>query len=71
MWRMTLKQRRRHRELVTEFDRLKQNPYLQVPEDYEVGQDPEEDERYREVIEAFNRVVEEMHQIEEAARQGD
>ena len=69
MWQMTLKQRRRHRELVAEFDRLKTSPYLQLPEDYEVGKDPEEDEKYREVIEAFNAVVEEMHEIEEAARQ--
>ena len=69
MWQMTLKQRRRHRELVAEFDRLKQSPYLQVAEDYEVGKDPEEDEKYRAVIEAFNAVVTEMHEIEEAARQ--
>ena len=71
MWQMTLKQRRRHRELVAEFDRLKQNPYLQVPEDYEVGKDPEEDEKYREVIESFQKVVEEMHEIEESSRRGN
>ena len=68
MWKMPLKQRRRHGELVTEFDRLKKNPYLQVEEDYQFGQNAEEDEKYREVIEAFNKVVTEMHEIEEAAR---
>ena len=69
MWQMTLKQRRRHGELVAEFDRLKRNPYLQMPEDYEFGKDAEEDEKYREVIEAFNKIVTEMHEIEEAAKQ--
>lgn len=64
---MTLKQRKRHRELVGEFDRLK--PQL-PPVDYEPGKDPEEDEKYREVIEAFQKVVEEMHEIEEASRRG-
>ncbi len=64
---MTLKQRRRHRELVAEFDRLK--PKLPSI-DFEPGKDPEQDELYRDVIEAFNRVVEEMHAIEEAASQG-
>ena len=63
---MTLKQRRRHRELVAEFDRLK--PRL-PPIDFEPGKDPENDEQHREAIEAFNKVVEEMHAIEEAARQ--
>ena len=64
---MTLKQRRRHRELVAEFDRLK--PKL-PPIDFELGKDSEQDEQYREVIEAFNIVVEEMHAIEEAASRG-
>ena len=64
---MTLKQRRRHRELVAEFDRLK--PEL-PPIDFEPGKDQEQDEQYKEVIEAFNQVVEEMHAIEEAASQG-
>ena len=64
---MTLKQRRRHRELVAEFDRLK--PKL-PPMDFELGKDSEQDEQYRQVIEAFNIVVEEMHAIEEAASRG-
>ena len=65
---MTLKQRKRHRELVNEFDRLK--PRL-PPIDYEQGQDPEQDEQYQEVIEAFQKVVEEMHEIEESSRRGN
>ena len=64
---MTLKQRRRHRELVAEFDRLK--PKL-PPIDFEPGKDADQDEQYREVIEAFNRIVEEMHLIEEMASRG-
>ena len=66
---MTLKQRRRHRELVAEFDRLKVSPYLRPPEDYEPGKDPEEDEKYRSTMEAMEKVVTEMHALEEAARQ--
>ena len=63
---MTLKQRRRHRELGDEITRLK--PEL-PPFDYEPGQDPEQDEAYQEVIDLFNALVEEMHEIEEAAKQ--
>ncbi|MBL6692237.1 MAG: hypothetical protein ISP91_17795 [Pseudomonadales bacterium] len=62
---MTLKQRRRHRELGDELNRLK--PRL-PPFDYETGKDPEKDETYQEIIERFNRIVEEMYEIEEAAR---
>ena len=61
---MTLKQRRRHRELADELNRLK--PRL-PPFDYEPGKDTEQDEAYREVIETFNKLVEEMHAIEQAA----
>ncbi len=68
---MTLKQRRRHGELVAEFDRLKKNPYINVPADYEPGKDPEEDEKYKSAIEALNKVLKEMHDLEEAASQGD
>ena len=65
---MTLKQRKRHRELVGEFDRLK--PKL-PPMDYEQGKDPEQDEKYREIIEQFQKIVEEMHEIEEKSRRGN
>ena len=63
---MTLKQRRRHRELADELNRLK--PKL-PPFDFESGKDPEEDEKYSEIIEQFQKIVEEMHEIEEAAKQ--
>ena len=39
------------------------------PFDYETGKDPEKDETYQEIIERFNRIVEEMYEIEEAAKQ--
>ena len=64
---MTLKQRKRHRELGDELVRLK--PSL-PPFDYEPGKEPEKDDQYMEVIERFNKIVEEMHEIEEAAKQG-
>ncbi len=64
---MSLKQRRRHRELTDEFARLKNKL---PPFDYEPGEDPEQDEKFREVIESFNKVVEEMHRLEESTRQG-
>lgn len=69
MWQMTLKQRRRHSELMQEFDKLKQDPYLQVPADYQVGENTEEDEKYRVTQEKFRQVVEEIHSIEQAARE--
>ena len=69
MWKMTLKQRRRHGELVAEFDKLKKSPYINVPEDYEFGRDEEEDKKYEGTIKEINRVLMEMHQIEEAARE--
>ena len=63
MWKMTLKQRRRHSELVARFDQLKKSPYLVLPEGYEMGKDPEEDEKYKSAIEAMNAVVQEMHEL--------
>ncbi len=65
---MTLKQRRRHGELVARFDQLKKNPYINVPEGYVEGENPEEDEKYVEAITALNKVIQEMHELEETAR---
>ena len=70
MWRMTLKQRRRHSELMDQFEKLKKDPYLQPPGDYEVGTDPEEDKKYEKAISAMNALLEEIHQLEETAREG-
>lgn len=68
MWQMTLKQRRRHRELMDLLSELKSHPHLQVTEDYEPGLDPEEDAKREATIEKFKRAMEEVHEIEEAAR---
>lgn len=70
MKNMTLRQRRRHRELGDELAKMRNDPYLLVPEDYEVGKDPAEDEKYRETIEKFNRITMEMHELEEIGRRG-
>ena len=68
MWQMTIKQRRRHSELMREFDQLKRDPYLQVPADYQPGASPEEDAKYQSVQEKFKQVVEEIHALEQAVR---
>lgn len=70
MWKMTLKQRRRHRELEEAFARLKKDPYIVPPEDYEFGKDETEDEKYREVARQLGEIMTEMHEIEEIARRG-
>ena len=67
---MTLKQRRRHSELVDRFDALKKNPYINVPEDYQEGENPDEDEKYRSAIQELNEVIREIHELEETARAG-
>jgi hypothetical protein len=71
MWKMTLKQRRRHGELMTRLGELKSDPYLQPPEGYEVGKDPDEDEKYRRVQEAFMQALEELQELESRIAQGD
>lgn len=68
MWKMTLKQRRRHSELVVRFDQLKNSKYINVPEDYVFGDNPEEDEKYETTINELNDVIQEIHDIEESAR---
>lgn len=69
MWRMTLRQRRRHSELMAQFEKMKKDPYLQPPADYEVGADPEEDKKYEAAFSAMNALLEEIHQLEETARE--
>ena len=69
MWKMTLKQRRRHRELVAEFDRARKDPHIELPADYEFGKDDEQDAKYKAAAETLNAIVTEMHVLEEAARQ--
>ena len=52
-----------------EFDQLKRNDHLQMSADYEFGVDPDEDEKYRVTQEKFKQVVEEIHALEQAARE--
>ncbi|MEM7364307.1 MAG: hypothetical protein AAF525_09815 [Pseudomonadota bacterium] len=66
---MTLRQRRRHSELMAQFEKMKKDPYLQPPADYEVGSDPEEDKKYEAAFSAMNALLEEIHQLEETARE--
>ncbi len=68
MWKMTLKQRRRQRELIADLDALKKSPYASVPTGYTFGEDLEEDKKYEELVTALGKILEEMHDLEEAAR---
>ena len=68
MWKMTLKQRRRQRELIADLDVLKKNPYSSVPAGYNFGEDLEEDKKYEESLKTLGKILEEMHQLEETAR---
>ena len=67
MWQMTLKQRRRHGQLMKELDTLKRDPYLIVPDDYALDENPEEDKKYYQAMESFKSLVEEIHALEVAA----
>lgn len=71
MWKMTLKQRRRHGELMTHLDQLKRGSYSKVPEGYTFGENLEEDEKYGKALESLKSVVEALHELEVAAREGD
>ena len=69
MWQLTLKQRRRHSELTAQLDRIKRDPYLHVPEAYRFGENHDEDEKYKKVLESLKSVVEELHELEVTARE--
>ena len=69
MWQMTLKQRRRHSELMKQLDNLKRNPHLKVPDDYAFDEDPEEDKKHYQAMESFKSLVEEIHALEVAANE--
>ncbi|MFT6433913.1 MAG: hypothetical protein ACJAVI_001959 [Candidatus Azotimanducaceae bacterium] len=68
MWKMTLKQRRRQRELIADLDALKRSPYSSVPPSYSFGEDLEEDKKYEDLLKSLSTILQEMHQLEEAAR---
>ena len=70
MWKMTLKQRRRHSALVAELDVLKRNPYSQVPKGYTFGETEEEDKKYNDAFETLKSLVEQLHELEVAVRDG-
>ncbi len=69
MWQMTLKQRRRHGELIGELDRLKKDPHFKVPDGYVPGADEAEDAKYVAVLEKLNTILEQLHALETAARE--
>ena len=68
MWKMTLKQRRRQRELISDLDALKKSPYSSVPPGYNFGDEPEEDKKYEDLLKSLGKILEEMHELEETAR---
>ena len=68
MWKMTLKQRRRHRELMDLLDGMRNDPYLWPPEGYSAGENLEEDEKYQVSQDKFRSLVEELHELEESTK---
>ncbi|MCS5583887.1 MAG: hypothetical protein NZ777_10255 [Pseudomonadales bacterium] len=67
MWKMTLKQRRRHGELMGQLEGMRNNAYLWPPENYAPGDNEEEDEKYQKAQETFQSLVQELHQLEQDA----
>jgi|TARA_B110000977_G_scaffold20175_1_gene24217 hypothetical protein len=65
MWKMTLKQRRQHGELVARLDVLKKSPYSSVPAGYSFGEDAEEDKKYEDALANLATVLEEMHDLDQ------
>ncbi|MFT7220159.1 MAG: hypothetical protein ACI8Z1_001776 [Candidatus Azotimanducaceae bacterium] len=65
MWKMTLKQRRRHGELMKQIEGMRNNAYLWPAEDYVPGENEEEDEKYEKAMATFQELIEETHQIEQ------
>ena len=70
MHKLGLRDRRRHGELMAKLEAMKSEPYLHVPEGYEVGADPEEDDKYRKAQEAFLEIVQEIDALERKGREG-
>ena len=67
MWKMTLKQRRRHGELMGQLEGMRNNAYLWPQENYTPGDNEEEDEKYQQAQETFQSLVQELHQLEQEA----
>ena len=70
MWRMTLRQRRRHGVLMSQLRELRLDPYVQVPDDYTFGEDATEDEKYSAALESLKSIVTELQELEVAGREG-
>jgi len=68
MWKMSLKQRRHHGDLVRQLDQLKSNPYSTVPEGYTFGENKDEDAKYEEALESLKVVLEEMYELNKAVQ---
>ena len=68
MWQMSLKQRRRHGELIKQLDQLKRSAYSTVPKGYVFGENEAEDEKYNDSLETLKSILEEMQRLEMAVR---
>ena len=68
MWQMSLKQRRRHGELIEQLHHLKRSPYSSVPNDYVFGESEEEDAKYNDALETLKTLLEKMHSLEQEVR---
>lgn len=66
MWKMSLKQRRYHGELIKQLDQLKSSPYSSVPDGYIFGEDKDEDAKYEAALASLKTVLEEMHELNKA-----
>ncbi|MFT4798636.1 MAG: hypothetical protein ACI8PP_002866 [Candidatus Pseudothioglobus sp.] len=65
MWKMTLKQRRRHGELMKQVDGMRNDAYLWPPKNYKAGENEAEDEKYEKVRVTLQALIEELHQLEQ------
>ena len=68
MWKMTLKQRRRHSELMNSAEALKRDKHYRPPQGYKSGEDTVEDAKYVKVFEAFQAIITELQELEQEAR---
>ena len=68
MWQMTLKQRRKHGEIISKLDELHRNKYSKVPNGYIFAENPEEDAKYNSCLETLKELLQELHDLEEAVR---
>ncbi|MFT6518823.1 MAG: hypothetical protein ACJATP_002492 [Candidatus Azotimanducaceae bacterium] len=65
MWKMTLKQRRRHSELMNSAEALKRDKHYRPPQGYKPGEDAVEDAKYVKVFEAFQAIITELQELEQ------